>query len=126
MKRVLATTMLLFSCGAEEAPEATEASAACTLEAPLETWETSGAGILKSYCQGCHASTAPERFGAPDDVTFDTREDALRHKDRILARATSEPPTMPPNGGTPEEERQRLRLWLECYESVAPNAVNDP
>ena len=33
---------------------------------------------------------------------------------RILARAASEDPTMPPEGGVDADDRQRLTWWLEC------------
>lgn len=84
--------------------------------ASVTTWETFGKPFLTTYCQGCHASTSPERAGAPSDVIFDTAEDAFAWKDRILARAGSEPPTMPAQGGTSAEDRERLRVWITCFD----------
>ena len=102
--------MLLLACGAS--PDA-ESADACT-DAPVVTYETFGAGFLIQYCQSCHASTAPDRAGAPADVVFDTADDAWTWRERILERAASEPPTMPPLGGTTEDDRARLRTWLDC------------
>ena len=33
------------------------------------TYDTFGEGFFTQYCQGCHASTTAERYGAPADVT---------------------------------------------------------
>jgi uncharacterized membrane protein len=85
-------------------------------EAPFETYETFGRGFLATWCAGCHAATTRERFGAPPEVTFDTRAEAVALKDRILARAAVEPATMPPAGGSSLLDRERLRIWLTCFE----------
>jgi hypothetical protein len=83
-------------------------------EAYVVTYETFGASFFTENCQACHASTQTDREGAPDDVVFDSAADAWRRKDAILARAASEPPTMPPLGGTTEADRRKLRDWLLC------------
>ena len=83
-------------------------------DVPLVNWDTFGAGFLLHHCQGCHASTTPDRYGAPADITFDTKAEAWAWRDRILARSATEPPTMPPAGGTSVDDRVRLRWWLEC------------
>lgn len=85
-------------------------------DAPVVTYETFGAGFLAENCQSCHASTATDREGAPDHVTFDTVEDVWKHRTRVLGLAASEAPTMPPLGGTTAEDRERLRIWLTCAE----------
>ncbi len=100
----------LGGCGGEE-PE--ETAAACAA-APITTYANFGAGFLTESCQVCHASTAPDRHGAPESVTFDTEEEAWEHADRILAVATGEAPTMPPEGGVTDEDRERLEVWLRC------------
>ncbi len=102
--------LLLLACGGAEVAEDTGFCA----EAPVVTWETFGEGFLRENCQACHASTTVERLGAPEDVTFDTEADALRWRARILERAAGEAPTMPPQGGTDDEDRWRLRVWLAC------------
>lgn len=83
-------------------------------DVPLVNWDTFGAGFLLHHCQGCHASTAPDRYGAPADVTFDTKEEAWAWRDRILERSAVDPPTMPPAGGTSADDRVLLRWWLAC------------
>jgi uncharacterized membrane protein len=90
----------------------------CPEDKPVETWDTFGKGFLRNHCQGCHASTVTDRYDAPENVIFDTREDALAQSDRIMARAGVDNPTMPPAGGTSTDERERLRLWLECFEKT--------
>ncbi|MBL8618239.1 MAG: hypothetical protein JNM72_21680 [Deltaproteobacteria bacterium] len=122
---------LALGCGAEEGPKGAvgEDSAAggvvdsggegaqdtgpCA-EVPLVNWDTFGAGFVLHHCQGCHASTTPDRYGAPPEVTFDDKEQTWAWRDRILERSAVDPPTMPPAGGTSADDRVRLRWWLEC------------
>lgn len=82
--------------------------------APVETWANFGQGFVTENCQSCHASTQTVRQGAPETVSFDTAEQVWALSDRVLARAGAEPPDMPPQGGTTEEDRYRLRVWLTC------------
>lgn len=86
----------------------------CDPDLPRQTWETFGQGFLTAQCQPCHASTAKNRFNAPEEVVFDTEEDAWRWADRILARATGDDPGMPPAGGPTPIDRERLVQWLTC------------
>ena len=81
---------------------------------PVVDWDNFGHGFLIESCQGCHARTAPERFGAPQDVFFDTVQDAWARADDILDTVTGEDPTMPPRGGVTEDDRTRLLWWLRC------------
>src|SRR5687768_10970994 len=67
---------------------------ACGTDVPQLDWESFGEGFVTTYCQGCHASAAPDRHGAPPQVFFDTEEDALAWQDRILKRAAAAEPTM--------------------------------
>ncbi len=83
-------------------------------DAPVVTYETFGAGFLRQNCQACHASTTLDRAGAPAEVTFDTVDEAWTWKERILERAAVDPPTMPPMGGTTEDDRAKLTFWLTC------------
>lgn len=88
-------------------------------EQPVLTYDTFGRGFLAAYCDGCHAATAERRQGAPAEVTFDTHEQALAFADRILARTApsdGSPPTMPPVGGVTDADRERLLVWLGCWE----------
>jgi len=82
-------------------------------DAPVTTWENFGAGFITQNCQSCHASTAAERNGAPETVTFDTEEQALAWGNQILARVTVSE-DMPPQGGLSDDQRQLVVYWLEC------------
>ncbi|MCA9621269.1 MAG: hypothetical protein KC731_19740 [Myxococcales bacterium] len=83
-------------------------------EAPSVTWQTFGRGFLTTHCQGCHASTAPDRRGAPPGLAFDDEASVAQHRDAILASVTGDTPTMPPNGGPTQDDRDRVALWLLC------------
>jgi mono/diheme cytochrome c family protein len=85
-------------------------------DAPTVTYETFGAGFLRENCQTCHSSTAVDRHGAPDSVTFDDVDQAWSWSDRILVRAAADPPDMPPEGGTTDDARTLLKYWLTCAE----------
>ena len=81
---------------------------------PQQSWETFGQGFMRSQCQGCHASTAVDRFGAPENVVFDTEQDVATFAERILARAAGPDADMPPAGGPSKEDRVRLERWITC------------
>lgn len=85
-------------------------------DVPLVNYNNFGQAFITHTCQGCHASTAADRYGAPEDSTFDTVEQVWAQRDRVLIRAAVDPPTMPPAGGSSEDDRVRLRWWLECAE----------
>jgi hypothetical protein len=87
--------------------------------APVTTWDNFGQGFLRTNCQGCHAAAAPDRHGAPPGAVFDTLEDVRFFRDRIVATAAVEAPTMPPAGGVRELDRLRLALWLRCSPEFA-------
>ena len=86
-----------------------ETGAACAV-----TWDNFGRAFTLQACQPCHASTTPNRFGAPESVAFDTEEDAIAWAPRILARSTGDDPDMPPSGGVSEQDRQLLEDWITC------------
>lgn len=81
---------------------------------PLVNWDTFGSAFMTHECQVCHGSGVVERFGAPEEVIFDTVEEVWARAERILARATGEKSTMPPNGGTFEDDQTKLEWWLKC------------
>lgn len=80
------------------------------------TYESFGAPFFLSYCQGCHGSARPEgeRQGAPPAVAFDDVAAIRLHAPRIWARAADQNTTMPPVGGPPLHEREKLGAWLAC------------
>ncbi len=110
--------LLLLACTGDTVDTATESAVTDTAcaEAAVVTWNSWGQGFLIEACQGCHASEALDRFGAPEDVSFDTVDDAWHWAERILDRAASDPATMPPQGGVVDDDRQRLVWWLTCAE----------
>jgi len=87
----------------------------CT-DAPTLSYYNFGDGFLTENCQGCHASTAEYRYGAPESVTFDTIDQAWAFSIRILALAAGDDATMPPAGGVHSDDRMRLVWWLQCAE----------
>ena len=72
-------------------------------------------GFLIGKCQPCHASNAPNRFGAPESVHFDTRQKAVEQVEAIR-RTVLVAESMPPSGGVTEDERALLEEWLDCVE----------
>lgn len=76
------------------------------------TWATFGEGFTRDYCQVCHASTAPDRHGAPEAVTFDTEAEAIAWADGILERTIGPEANMPPGGGVPDDDLTLLACWL--------------
>ena len=41
------------------------------VDAQLVTYNNFGEGFIKHSCQGCHSSEAANRYGAPEDASFD-------------------------------------------------------
>ncbi len=88
-------------------------------DVPTVTYESFGRGFLTANCQGCHASTAADRYDAPEDVTFDTVEEVWAQAELVLIVASTYSgldPTMPPQGGVTEDDQTRLQWWLRCAE----------
>ena len=83
-------------------------------EAPLVDWVNFGEGFFVQNCNGCHHSATPDRYGAPEDVIFDTADDVWAQKGMVLGTAGGESPTMPPNGGSTVTQREKLQIWLQC------------
>lgn len=106
--------LLMLACAGTE--EEKDSNVATCNDTPIVTYDNFGRGFVTESCQGCHASTAPDRHGAPEAVTFDNVEEVWRWDERILARAASAEPDMPPQGGVVEDDRIRLQWWLLCAE----------
>lgn len=103
----------LLGCG-DKPTESVQDTSPCA-DAPTVTWETWGEGFVTESCQSCHASTSPDRNGAPEDVIFDTEQDVLDRATAVLSVATGESPTMPPEGGVSDDDRALLEIWLTCW-----------
>jgi len=83
-------------------------------EQPTVVYNNFGKSFMTTYCQGCHASAAVDRYGAPEEVTFDDVDEVWSWQSRILARSTGDDPSMPPSGGVHEDDRYLLLVWLTC------------
>ena len=83
-------------------------------DAPDVDYHNFGDAFLRHNCQGCHASAAENRYGAPEFVTFDTVAEAWNWSERILASAGGVETTMPPAGSVSEDDKVLLYWWLEC------------
>jgi hypothetical protein len=118
--RLLFSLVIVLAAGCDpEADTETEPEplpTGCGEDVPILTWEGFGQGFMVTYCQGCHASSAPDRHDAPPNVVFDTEADVALWKERILATAGTEPATMPPAGGPTPEDREKLAAWLGCMD----------
>jgi len=112
------TAFSTLACGAGGAPAGDDSAATFCSDAPVVTWETFGHGFVTEHCQACHASTTLERNGAPRDVSFDTHDEVLALTDRILARSVGPAASMPPQGGVTPDDRQKLEIWLRCWEDA--------
>ena len=106
--------MLLLLLACAQPQETDDSTSSFCADAPVVDYNNFGRGFMTESCQGCHASTTPDRQGAPESVVFDSVEEVWRWDERILARAGSEQPDMPPQGGVEADDRSRLRWWLLC------------
>jgi uncharacterized membrane protein len=104
--------LLLIACAGTGGDSGSDTCA----DAPVVTWDSHGHALLQRHCQPCHASTAVNRFGAPAEVTFDTREQALALSDAILRTATGDDPSMPPAVAITDTDKALLEIWLTCWE----------
>jgi len=90
-----------------------------------DTWETFGAGFIRTWCHSCHSSALADgyRYDAPVGVDFDTLLDVqtqLEHSalgethPGIIDKATGDDPSMPPAGGVLPEVQDRFDAWIAC------------
>lgn len=113
--------LLLVACNPEKHPPDAQADTgdgwpvACSDEerALPVTWRLTAQPFLLTYCSACHAAGSPNRFGAPEGVTFDTEAEAIAWAPRIRAR-TVELGDMPVGGGVIEEDLRAIEAWLDC------------
>jgi hypothetical protein len=88
-----------------------------------DTWETFGAGHIRTWCHACHSSelSAEYRYSAPVGVDFDTLLDVQNQLDEsarggpgIIEKATGVDPSMPPAGGILPDVQARFDAWIGC------------
>lgn len=77
------------------------------------TWTNWGAGFFATYCDSCHAADTPDRFGAPEGVSFDTLGEVRDWEQRIRVRVLDEA-TMPRGGGVYDEDLLLIEAFLDC------------
>jgi uncharacterized membrane protein len=115
----LAIFMLQFSCkgetetGISVEPDSGGWEGMPCDSVPSVTWENWGRAFFTTHCQGCHASTAPDRYGATNGVYFDTLSDLRTWNERVRVRVLDQN-DMPPAGGLSEDERFLLQVLLDC------------
>ncbi|GAA4332061.1 urate hydroxylase PuuD [Flaviaesturariibacter amylovorans] len=85
---------------------------ACTGDVAPSTVQT----IVQKRCMSCHSSRPTDDVytSAPNGVMFESPQDLLKLKDKVLQRVVITK-TMPQNNktGMTEEERNQVRCWLE-------------
>ena len=54
---------------------------------------------MTQNCNGCHAATTPERYGAPELATFDTAEEVWDQRASVLLPRAGTLPACLPAGG---------------------------
>ena len=97
--------ILLLGCGRDG-----DTGVDCREPPTYDSWVR---GFLEGKCQSCHASTAPNRHGAPPNVTFGSEVSATEWSERIYITIFEEG-SMPPSGGVTQDERILLEQWLDC------------
>ena len=81
--------------------------------APAVTWNNWANSLFITHCQGCHAQSSPDRYGAPQTIHFDNEAATIDLADRVWIRVIEEE-TMPPAGGILEDDLYLLEIWLRC------------
>lgn len=77
------------------------------------SWDSWGATFFSTYCDSCHAADTPNRYDAPEGVSFDTPDEVLSWADRIEARVIDEQ-DMPPGGGVYADDLFLLEIFMAC------------
>ena len=107
-----------LGCGSAKTTDsssvATDTGTDACVDIPTITYANFGEGFLLENCQGCHSSSTVNRHDAPEEVTFDSVEEAWNWSAVILAVAAADEPSMPPNGGITDDDRTRLEWWFSC------------
>ena len=119
--------MVLVACGGEpEGPAEGKAGddsaepSTCVTDTGggYPTWAGFAEGFFAGRCASCHAATAPERFGAPEGVSFDSEEEVVRQLDAVQ-RVILDNASMPPGGGLHEDELALMQVYLDCLRELS-------
>jgi hypothetical protein len=108
----------------------TASLAALPAQAGALTYENWAQGFFTHNCVACHNSSqsGDNRFGAPDDINFDTLALIRENADLIRDNATGDHPAMPPAGVVWWWDRVTLKEWLDAglpgtADTLSPAAV---
>ena len=94
------------------------------------TYASAGQPYLLTYCTGCHSTLVTDQWrrGAPEGSDFETLDGVHTWHERIAARI--EAGTMPPGGGAPAAQTERMLDWLACgapgLDNPLPVALDSP
>jgi len=80
---------------------------------PGFNWSGWGQPFFRTWCAGCHGGNAPERYGAPEWLVFDTEAQVYEHR-ALIHSSVLERGSMPLGGGLPAQEAASLALFLRC------------
>ena len=118
---LLPLLVLLPACGgAGSGGDTGPPASACAGDtgAPAPDWETWAEPFFTTWCQPCHATDAPQRYGAPEHATFDT-EAQTRDQAAGIRATVLEGRSMPVGGGLSLEDEAQLSAWL-CTVEASP------
>ncbi len=109
---IVALCLATTACG--EPGEADNAPADPCEDLPWNFANT-GEPFMRDWCTSCHHSELEDGDRPPgtQGVNFDSYEDVFERLERIESRALTTL-TMPPAGGPPEDQLQRLQEWIDC------------
>lgn len=76
-------------------------------------WAGYGDVFLRDWCRSCHSAAAPNRFGAPEGIDFDTLEDLHRWLGPVEDTVIGDE-SMPVGGGVDPAVRAEFGAWIAC------------
>ena len=106
--------MLVLACASGQID-----SASTCEDAQLVEWNYWAHGFFSTYCNGCHSIDSPNRFGAPEQINFDTEANVLALSQSVYTSVLVNQ-TMPKGGGIEQSELDNLRTYLHCWTEVSP------
>ena len=104
--------LMMLSCSSAQ----TDSSSVC-LEAEQVEWNYWAKGFFDTYCRSCHSSATLNRFGAPEQINFDSETEVLSQADEIYSSVVLRQ-TMPKGGGLEHRHLESLTLYLQCWGAV--------
>ncbi len=115
-ERALPLALMLASCTGDEGTEPDTPVVETGTAECLDTWESWASGFLRTWCTSCHSSELGEgqRYDAPVGIDFDTYASTVALAALIERSATGDDADMPPVGGPPAHDRERLATWFAC------------